>query len=305
MKPKLKLAFADFWSGFDPRDNFFQRLLSTSFDLVYSAQPDLLIYSVFGKDHLNYRCLRVLFSGENRGVDFTECDYAFTGDYSSDLRHYRLPFYAYCFPPERFIKPELDLDAIIEAKKGFCSFVVSNPRGRIRNRFFKRLSQYKQIASGGKYANNLGYRVPDKESFIRDYKFNLAFENMSHRGYTTEKLIEPLSMSSVPIYWGNPVVQLDFNHRAFLNYHQYKSEAEFIQRIIEVDTNDDLYRCYLAEDWCIGNELNKLYQPQSVLNRFQEILNATITPVALQPRSMIRYVQNLGYRLQKKSRNLL
>ena len=48
--------------------------------------------------------------------------------------------------------------------------------------------------------------VSNKMDFIKDYKFVISFENSSNPGYTTEKLIEPMLVNSIPIYWGNTEV---------------------------------------------------------------------------------------------------
>jgi len=300
VKPKLKLNYTDFWAGFDKTNNYFHNILKHYYDIEICSKPDFLIYSVFGKDHLNYNCVRILYSGENRGVDFTECDYAFTSDHNPDPRHYRLPFYIYCYPPERFVKPDLDYSQLTERK--FCSFIVSNPGGKVRNRFYSLLSKYKTIDSGGKYRNNIGYRVPDKEAFIKDYKFNIAFENRSYPGYTTEKIVEPLVMNTIPIYWGNPLIHLDFNPQAFVNYHSFQSEKELIRHIIEVDNNPELYLQYLQAPWCKDNHLPVQFMPQAILSRFNHIFNSSVIPVASKPKTMAYYVSKSIYRLNKMRR---
>ncbi|WP_416171499.1 glycosyltransferase family 10 domain-containing protein [Algoriphagus boritolerans] len=75
--------------------------------------------------------------------------------------------------------------------KKFCCFLASNERAKERIEFFKKLSQYKQVDSGGIVHNNLGFRVSDKMKFIKDYKFIVAFENSSYPGYITEKIWHP------------------------------------------------------------------------------------------------------------------
>ena len=111
--------------------------------------------------------------------------------------------------------------------------------------------------SGGKYFNNIGFRVKDKLDFIKDYKFVIAFENASWPGYTTEKIFEPMLVNSIPLYWGNPRVELDFNTRSFINYYDFNSFDAMIERIIEVDRNDQLYLKYLGEPWFRDNKLNE------------------------------------------------
>ncbi|GAB1468202.1 hypothetical protein MASR2M64_09110 [Candidatus Cloacimonadota bacterium] len=301
-KPTLKINFVDFWKNLDKLDNYFSRLLCERYELVISDNPEVLFYSMFGKKHLNYKCKRIFYSGENAGADFSECDFALTSDYNADPRHYRLPLYLLYFSPERFVKPEFDAEAELDAKKGFCSFVVSNSGGKVRNRFYEKLSRYKAIASGGKYRNNIGYRVPDKLAFIRDYRFCLSFENKSYPGYTTEKLVEALFANTVPIYWGNPIVQKEFNPDAFLCYHDYPSEKAFINRIIEVESNKELYLSYLKAPWCRNNSLAEQYQPDSIREWLCQAIATSITPIACKPRSIMHIIEHQHIRFKNKTR---
>ena len=121
--------------------------------------------------------------------------------------------------------------------------MVSNSKGADRKRedFFHKLNEYKKVDSGGRYLNNTGSPVADKLEFIKGYKFVIAFENSAASGYTTEKLIEPLAVNSVPIYWGNPNVNKDFNSKSFVNAADFKSLDELVQEIIRLDNDDDAY----------------------------------------------------------------
>jgi hypothetical protein len=302
MKQQIKIDFTDFWPGFNKQDNYFFHLLNQRYELVISEKPDLLIYSVFGKQHQKYKCLRVLYSGENRGSDFTACDYAFTSDFKAHPRHFRLPFYVYCFPPDRFVKPAQDCEQLLKEKQKFCCMVVSNPGGKVRNRFYDLLNSQKHVDSGGKYKNTIGFRVPDKEAFIKEYKFNLAFENRSWPGYTTEKLPEAMFTSTIPVYWGNPLIHKDFNPKSFLNYHEYGSARALVRRILEVDKDDKLYLQYLSEPWCHGNKLPEQLQPEYYLELFTRMIENPIEPVATKRKSFAFYWQKAGYRLGKMVR---
>jgi hypothetical protein len=111
------------------------------------------------------------------------------------------------------------------------------------------LSQYKKVDSGGKYLNNIGKSVVDKIGFLKDYKFTIAFENSSQPGYTTEKLLDPMRVNSLPSYWGNPLVAQDFNVQSFVNVIDYASIYEAIEEIIRLDTHDEAYLEKLAQPW--------------------------------------------------------
>jgi alpha(1,3/1,4) fucosyltransferase len=280
MKPRIKVAYCGFWAEFDPRENYFTRLLSPYYELVVSDEPDYLIYSCFGKEYRKYRCTRIYFTGENTRPNFRQCDYAFTFDHCARPEHYRLPLYALYGDVSSLVKPHVDAERILASKTGFCNFVFSNRKCKTRIRFFEKLSKYKRVDSGGRLLNNIGGPVKDKLEFIGRYKFTIAFENSSHPGYTTEKIFEPMQVSSLPIYWGNPLVHLDFNPHSFVNYFDYGSLDRLIERVIEIDRDDELYCSYLRQPWYHGNQVSSHVQPEQVLEQFHRIFAAEKLPVA-------------------------
>jgi len=145
------------------------------------------------------------------------------------------------------------------SKRKFCNFIVSNGRCDERNNFFLKLSKYRKIDSGGQLMNNLGYLVDDKVRFQADYKFSIAFENNAYRpqhpGYTTEKIMQPMRVNSLPIYWGNPAIYREFNTKSFINFYDFKDEDEMIDYIIELDRDDDKYLKVLKEPWFVKNKI--------------------------------------------------
>ncbi|EJB75145.1 alpha 1,3-fucosyl transferase [Helicobacter pylori Hp A-16] len=76
-------------------------------------------------------------------------------------------------------------------KRGFASFVASNPNAPIRNAFYDALNSIEPVAGGGSVKNTLGYNVKNKSEFLSQYKFNLCFENTQGYGYVTEKSLTP------------------------------------------------------------------------------------------------------------------
>ncbi len=272
MKPVVKIAFSDFWGGFDPDDNYFTRLLSPHFELVRVEEPDFLIYSCFGRRHLRFRGVKIFYTGENVRPDFSECDYAFTFDHLARPGHYRLPLYAAYGDPRLLVKGPVDAERILAAKTGFCNFVYSNPHCEARIKFFEKLSKYKRVDSGGRLLNNIGGQVRSKHDFLERYKFTIAFENCSQSGYTTEKLVEPMHAWSLPIYWGNPDVHLDFNPRSFINAWDGDDLDALVEQVIQVDRDDELYCRILREPWYHGNVVNEFVRPENVVAKFAEIL---------------------------------
>jgi hypothetical protein len=237
-KPELKIWFTDFWKGFDPEKNFFTRLLDPVFKIIPDAgKPDVLFYSYTGIGFLKYDCPRIYYTAENIRPRLTDCDYALGFDYSGHDRMARLPYYVIRPGVTQLLQP-LDIDELVRQKSRFCSFVVSNKFSGKRIRFFKKLSKYKRVDSGGALMNNIGYTVGDKYAFLQPYKFNIAFENSSYPGYSTEKLCEPMTVGTIPVYWGNPWVGRDFNTKSFISWHDYGSDDAVIERIIEIGKDE-------------------------------------------------------------------
>lgn len=257
-KRLLRIWFADFWEGFDPAESVFMQVLTERYDVqLTQQQPDFIFYSVFGNQHHKYTCPRVFYTGENRRPNWKECDFALTFDYIDHPRHFRFPHYAFHYGDVRqLLHRDESPEAVLRRKTKFCCCVVTNPMGKERNAFFRALSRYKQVDSGGQWNNNVGGPVADKMAFIKDYKFVLAFENSSYPGYTTEKIFQPMLVRSLPIYWGSPLVHLDFNTRSFINCHDFASFEEVIERIIAIDQDDELYLQYLSEPNFTDNVVN-------------------------------------------------
>ena len=258
MKKKIKINFVDFWGGFNPYDNYFFNLLKDDFDIEISNNPDYLFYSLFGYNHKNFNCIKIFYTGENVAPDLNYCNYSFSFDYMDDERNYRLPHYLLYDGYYDLVNKKID-NSFVNRK--FCNFLVNNPNCNERNSFFLKLSKYKKVDSGGRLYNNLGYEVNGKRPFQTQYKFTIAYENNAYRpqwvGYTTEKVMEPMTVNSIPIYWGNPKIDLEFNTKSFISYYDFKSEDEMIDYIIELDKNDDKYMEIMKQPWFINNEITE------------------------------------------------
>jgi hypothetical protein len=298
MKPRLRIAFADYHVGsFRPTRNFIYRLLAEQYELQLSERPDVLFYSCFGRAHRRYLCRRVFFTGELRHPNWRECDYALTYDHLDHPDHYRLPNFAWGSYGSlaALVKDDIDVERILAAKTRFCNFVYSNPDCPQRNEFFDKLSRYRRVDAPGAARNNMqGAIAPRfgtqswvkaKMSFIAQYKFTIAFENESHPGYTTEKLPQSMWAESLPIYWGNPLVHLDFNRRSFINFPDHGSLDSLVERVIEVDRNDDLYAQFLREPWLNGNQVPASFEPASIQQFLVRIVETPRQPAAMKSRS--------------------
>ena len=288
VRPTIKIDFCDFWPHFCKTDNFFYHILSKHYNLVLHDYPDFIIYSMVNNPfHKLHNCVRIYYGVESFLPDWSVCDYAFTSHYlDDDPRHLRLPLYAFWDDPKVLVKEDGEAERVMAHKTKFCSWLASNHsrKTRVRTNFFHRLSRYKPVDSGGRFANNVGYVVPQgpygKRDFIKPHKFNMAFENISLVGYTTEKIFEAMQMRCIPIYWGSSRVNEEFNPKSFLNYFDFPNEEALIQRIIELDRNEDQYLAVLREPYYHHNRPNIYCSEERFLEQFEKIFSTKIKPAA-------------------------
>jgi hypothetical protein len=249
----IRIFFVDFWNDFDYNDNFIVSALKDRYKIVLDSQnPEYLFYSLFGAKHFRYKdAVKIYFTGENDVPDFNLCDYGMGSSWINfGDRYFRLPLYATSKNYDELFTA-VNTEQALYLQRKFCNFVYSNAQisDPIREKFYYRLSKYKKVDSGGKHLNNTGKPVSDKIDFIKDYKFTIAFENSSQSGYTTEKLIDPMRVNSLPVYWGNPLVGKDFNTKSFINLMDYQTMDEAIEEIIYLDNNDSAYLDKLSQPW--------------------------------------------------------
>ena len=253
---QIKIFFEDFWPDFDPTNNFIISVLSKEYEIMIDENPEYLFFSVYGYNHLKYRnCVKIFYSAENLEPDFNLCDYAIAFQFlNAGDRYLRFPLYLIS-GYEQLNKQPLDIEKALNRK--FCNFVYGNFKWAdpIRISFFEKLSKYKKVDSGGILLNNIGtvITVKTKIDFIKDYKFTIAFENSSLSGYTTEKIVEPMVVNSMPIYWGNPDIHLDFNKQSFVYVNDYATIEEAIEEIIRLDNDDEAYIQKLSASWYNGD----------------------------------------------------
>jgi hypothetical protein len=230
---------------------------------ITNNNPDYLFYDVFGCNHTSQKynnSIKIAFFTENQIPDFKIADYAFAQSHINYLDRY-------------FLRPKLInraknnyfykvnnriLNSTIKTK--FCAAVISNYRSTdfFRLKFIKELNKYKQVDMGGKYLNNVGY-ISDKIKFLSSYKFSIAMENSEGDGYTSEKIIDSFLAGTIPIYYGNYMVDEFINPKSFILIRGEKDMIQKIEYIKKIDQDDELYRNILKEKIIINEDLNDTY----------------------------------------------
>ena len=295
---KIKLIDPD---NSKPMQDFLLNLLSSKYNIEFSDNPDYLFYSVFGNTHHKYDCIRIFYTGENVVPNFNYCDYALGFNHLEfEDRYMRLPLWRMFYDDalnRALNKPKMDETAF---NRKFCAMVVSNVKQTdgFREEFFEKLDGYKQVASGGKYRNNVGGPVADKMEFQKDYKFSLAFENVASRGYCTEKILESFASYTIPIYYGDETAVEDFNPKAFINCHDYKTIDEVIERIRQIDNDPQEYLQILNEPVFKDGKLPEKYSDENILKFFSNIFDQPIEKAGR--RKLIKPYMDVDYLHMKK-----
>lgn len=299
---KIKIAFVDFWEGFNPKENYFITVLQKFYEIEWSDDPqktEYLFYSCFGYQHMKYSCIKIFYTGENIVPDFNLCDYAIGYEHLQyGDRYIRMPLYTIDFRKDYFHMME-SWGKITERKR-FCSFVASNnvEADSARKDLFEKLSEYQQVDAGGRFLNNIGLEngVEDKQQFQEQYKFSMAVENSSHLGYCTEKIVQAFAAGTIPIYWGDPAVGTYFNEKAFVNCHKYKNFDEVLEVVKRIDQNEEIYRDMLRQ--------SPITDEKQTIEAYDKAFEQWLTHMIDQPQSRAyrrsRYGKELVYTRQIK-----
>lgn len=230
-------------------------------DLIYT---DAMVRREFGRMYNNH-VVTIFRASECITPDLNLFDYAICFDDSIGedrvISHVHRDFYQeYISKRENDFKQKTELaKAALLKKTGFCNFIYSNPNGHEnREKIFSSLNEYKRVDSLGAYLNNTGYSDGDRDILERvmssidlksKYKFTVAFENATHKGYTSEKVFTSLEAHSIPIYWGNPEIGKIVNEKAIINCHQFDDFNQVVEKVKEIDSDDDMWCKMVCEPW--------------------------------------------------------
>lgn len=234
------------------------------FSLVFDPRdPEVLIGTehLFVDNRVRWRFSRlyspkrlaIFYAGECIAPDMNVFDYAFVFDRDLSLgdrivRHPTLVFFSESIF-EGLSTARTDMSATLREKKGFCNFLYSNPKAHPhRDWLFRTLSGYKPVDGLGPHLNTVGNRPSRGDADWRrkavelkhPYKFSIASENASYRGYVTEKLLSSYQAKTVPIYWGDPDVAKEFNPAAFINANGMDAET-LVDAVRRIDESDELW----------------------------------------------------------------
>lgn len=156
----------------------------------------------------------------------------------------------------------------VKGKEYFANFICSHESEYgIRGNFFKQLCQYRRVEAPGSYLNNMpggetvNWKDDSKTNFQRKCKFTLCFESTLHEGFVTEKIMDAFYADTIPIYYGGSAAAQIFNKDAFLNVADFDSFEAAIERIKELDQDDEKYLAMLRQPILVDPEYPAKLEP--------------------------------------------
>jgi alpha(1,3/1,4) fucosyltransferase len=312
---ELRIAFANMWDDFQPNHNFFMYLLSwvgrlNNIRVVHDdTNPNLVFFGPLSRGaEAKYPGVpKVFFTGENAPKNkdkdtFLNLGFAYDILYDN---YVRLPLWVleinwWGADPNKVKNPRyvsLDdalrvPDSVLDSKSKFCAFVATNPTNQNRNTAFQILNNWRRVDSGGRLFCNLpsgpipaglggGGGELAKIEFYKQYKFALTYENSSGPGYCTEKLFHAKVAGCVPIYWGDPFVDRDFDSSGYINANQVSTPEQLIELVKAVADDPVKWRTMAAVPAL--SEFKKIWCERTMEHVakliFKAILRKDITPI--------------------------
>lgn len=271
----FNILFTDMWHDFNASYNTFVLAFETTLNMKVNAysletlpsnvKPDITFFGPFGNTWtgLPIGWPKVHYTGENTPPvehESVKLNLGFQLRDNESESYLRLPLWMISIDwfgadMDKLQNPRLlSLDScmnsnISKQRSKFCAFIVSNPNNEIRNRAFMAVNSYKPVDSAGRLYNNVGDQIfagpgggggeLKKHAFLKDYRFCFAYENNASPGYTTEKLLHAKAAGCVPIYWGDPKVELDFDPAGFINANNCKTDEELVALVHAIESTPE------------------------------------------------------------------
>jgi len=200
--------------------------LADDYSFVESDFPQLYISGPYGANHPPADAFHVGYLCENIWPNPDDYDWCFGTWSETSVQHERYTCITWHgFDPQTLIKQPSQVEAWLGERRRFCNFFYSNPVSH-RENFCRALMAYQPIDCPGQSLRNkppiddnphTAQKWTSKRAFLSQYKFTIAFENSSAPGYHTEKILDPMLAGSIPIYWGDPEIELVFNPASFIH----------------------------------------------------------------------------------------
>ena len=245
---KIRVAARSFWPRFRLSGSIFAVALQKHYRVELVGEPeraDLVFESYWPqtpRDEASIPGKRVFFSGEPHALPVGTHQGVISHHLHLKGNYFRLPLWVlYCdlWPSVQrcvleveagFTSQELTSARLTNPSKFACSIIgVSN---HLRLKAPRYLAPFGQVDILGRAMNK---PVENKMAVMRDYKFNLCFENTILPGYTTEKALQAKMAGCIPLYWGDPAYRVDFKEKSLINVYEYDFDFQRILDTVDLE----------------------------------------------------------------------
>ena len=252
--------------GFDPKDGdplsfilFKNELISSKYIFQLSENPEFVFYQPFFQlsDLSKYdNAVKIFITGEPLHPDLNFFDYhfGFENDKNSDRTCF-FPHFLWSYNGLGDISYK-EAKEIVNRKKYFCDFIYGHEiQNNLREHYFNLLSSYKRVESAGKYLNNqesgkivhYEFNNPSKLELQKKCKFSLCIQWVDFPWFINEKIVHSFEANEIPIFYGTETVKQIFNPKRFIFINDFKNDKELLNRIIELDNDDEQFARILSE----------------------------------------------------------
>jgi hypothetical protein len=249
----------NFWPGFSLDSGLigwlFKRAVGNFSATSDEKSADVVITSVYGKARPKFPEKTICLIWENARPNYSLYRYSLSSDFDTYLgRNCRLPVWYQGLawpgmererrpPNERNhgLEPLIDMESLYRPRasvsmdrESFCCFVAGNHELH-RLHAVEALSQVGRVEVFG----NVGNRPlrASKFDLLKQFRFNICFENSTYPGYYTEKLVHAWVGGCVPLYFADPWCRREFNSRAFINRTEFTTLDDFAKHVATIEAS--------------------------------------------------------------------
>ena len=197
--------------------------------------------------------------------------------------------------PNNWLTQQRDFNTISNRNTGFCS-ITQNSNNEFRGKVFDKLCEYKTVSSSGPWRQNLfgadtlnrhqwlnsiysgrmdGLTYREKIQFFSKFKFNIAIHYIDTPYILQEKIFHAYVSGAIPVFHGNKhILEYNFNPDSFINLHEFDDLNDFLDLVKKIDTDETLYRKYIAEPIYVDNKLPEYMSYDHTSNFLDKIVDS-------------------------------
>jgi hypothetical protein len=268
----LAICAVNFWPSFSLAKGFWNFVLTESFGRFRladeAADADIVLTSVFPHEKAQFPEKTIAVIWENIRPNYEFYRFSISSDFDGyQGRNCRVPNWyeelawneSFCGPKAAFegaiqghgheerveiarLMAPGEIEPVVRPK--FCCLVTSY-REPYRALAAEALSQIGPVDIFGNVTG--APLLQSKYEALRDYRFNLCFENSIFPGYYTEKALQAWAAGCIPLYFSDPYFGADFNPKAMINRIGFRTLAEFVEAVRRVNDSPGLMAQFRRE----------------------------------------------------------